>query len=624
MIKNSMRQMLRTPIKSFLFFLLLSAAVFLLALGGCLGAMTVENQKRFDRIFVTIGTVQQKPQYTQEEKIWDAEDQDYTAYNRPVYGDRIDESALDIEGVNYISGPENRPYYISVHDSYMLYDRETAGTGGGSSWAIVEVQPLEDCIPNEPVKLKIIRTLYSYFPVNSGEIYFCDHNNENPEKLFADKTYIMSLQLNCLRHGMFTDSPGPYESIPCIAPDSSQKDENGDKIPCDLSGKYIEEVTEGFYETEAGKAWLELVKAYKLADYSIPVTPVSDISLLMSFYNKDAYIKEGRSFEETDYEEGKKVCLVSGYFAKNNKLEAGDKLPLSLIMVCFGRSTQQYLPPAFLNAQGKFYEAFEEEEYEIIGIYDLVPGTDRYSDYTLQNNEVLIPYTAVGGTIKDNIAYYGPMKGYNTSFRIPNGSIERYKELWEKQENGELDIQFYDRGYTQLKKSLDSIRKIAVILVVSGSVTVLLILIFFCHLFITGQNVRTAIERSLGMGRWQCMVSMMSAVLILAAAGGFVGSAAGGSLTGKVAERMEGTPQYNREFSDGAIGAEEDEKAVNAAANGKEAENNVDETEINTSVNVGIPMAAGGIVFISAGMIAYIMMWGNLKKEPLELLTQKN
>lgn len=614
MIKNSIRQMLRTPVKAALFFLLLSAAVLLLALGGSLGVMTAENQRRFDSIFVTVGTVQQRPLYTQEEKDWDAEDQDYTAYNRPVYGDPMDEAVLDMAGADYISGPENRPYYISLHDSYEVYDRETPGSGGGSSWAIAEVRPLEDCIPNGPVKLKIVRTLYSYFPVNTNEIYFCDHYNENPGKLSADKTYIMALQLNYWQHGMFTTSPGPYESIPCVAPSSSQSDENGNKIPCGLSGRYIEEVTEGFYETETGKAWLELVKAYKLADYSIPVTPVSDINLLMSFFNKDAYIKEGRSFEEADYGETKKVCLISGYFAKNNKLKVGDKLPLSLVMACFGRSTQQYLPSALLDAEGKFYDPFEESEYEIIGIYDLVPGADRYSDYTLQNNEVLIPYTAVTGSIKDNIACYGPIKGYNASFRIPNGSIEHYKELWEKQGNEELDIRFYDRGYSQLKRSLDDIRKIAVILLVSGSVTVLLILIFFCHLFITKQNKRTAIERSLGVNRGRCMISLMSAVLLLAAAGGFAGSVAGGKLTGKVVAAMEEAPQYNRKFSDGAVGTGEEGNGV------KDEE----EKEIDTSVNAGVPMAAGGIVFIAAGLIAYIMMRENLKKEPLELLTQKN
>ena len=65
--------------------------------------------------------------------------------------------------------------------------------------------------------------------------------------------------------------------------------------------------------------------------HSVPVTPVSDLNLLMAFYNGDAYVIEGRAFEQADYEEGRKVCMISRYFARNNGLKAGGRLPLSMV-----------------------------------------------------------------------------------------------------------------------------------------------------------------------------------------------------------------------------------------------------------------------------------------------------
>lgn len=600
MIKKSIRQLMRTPVKACLFFLLLTMAVLLLTLGGSLGVMTAENMQRFDRIFTTIGTVEQLPSGMFQDKTWDAEREDYRLGNRKVYAEALPLSVLDFEGAEYLSGPESRPVYISLHDSYQLFDNETPGAGGGSGMVIVEAQPLEDCVPAGPVKMKLVNTLYSCFQLNMPEFNYCDHYNENPEKLYANKTYIMALQ-SFLAHGWRTGGVVGSEYIPASGIATTQADAAGVRIPDALSENYIQEVTEGFYETEEGKQWLELAKAYEIYDHSIPVTPVSDLNLLMPFYNGDAYINEGRAFEETDYSEGKKVCLVSRYFAKNNKLSLGDEIPLSLVAACYGTPGWSYNGRwGLLDAKGDFYQPFEEAQYEIVGIYELMPGSTRYSDYSLQENEVLIPADAVTADISGNIAGYEPMKGYRTSFQIPNGSIADYQELWEKQEMEGLEIVFYDKGYTKLKESLDGIKKISAILLVTGAVTALLILVFFCYLFISKQSRRTAIERSLGMSKGRCMVSMMAGILLLSAAGSLTGSITGSRLTGTAVTRLESQEHYDRKYSDGVVSQEE---AV-----------------IDASVNAAVPAVSGTAVFLLSVLIAYLMMRENLKKEPLKLL----
>ena len=56
----SMKQMLRSPLKSFLFFLLIGVSAFFLALGGNLWNMSRTAIQEFEKIFTTIGTVEQE------------------------------------------------------------------------------------------------------------------------------------------------------------------------------------------------------------------------------------------------------------------------------------------------------------------------------------------------------------------------------------------------------------------------------------------------------------------------------------------------------------------------------------------------------------------------------------
>ena len=197
------------------------------------------------------------------------------------------------------------------------------------------------------------------------------------------------------------------------------------------------------------------------------------------------------------------------------------------------------------------------------------------------------------------------MKAANTSFRIPNGSIREYQALWEEQGVEGIELQFYDRGYTDLQDSVAGIRRISVILLAAGIVTALLVLTFFCHLFITRQCRRTAIERSMGMGKRQCVLSLLTGLLLLCMAGCILGSAAGYGLSGENVRRMETGGHYSTLYSSGIIAVE-----------GNEAE----EIMLDVSVNGAVSAASGAGVLAASVLLSLFMIRGNLKKEPLALL----
>ena len=56
----SIKQMLRSPLKSILFFLLVGICAFFLALGGAFWYMGSDYMQNFDDKYITIGTVEQK------------------------------------------------------------------------------------------------------------------------------------------------------------------------------------------------------------------------------------------------------------------------------------------------------------------------------------------------------------------------------------------------------------------------------------------------------------------------------------------------------------------------------------------------------------------------------------
>ena len=70
MIRNSIRQMLRTPVKLAAFLSLITASSFLLTLGLNLFFISRETQKEAQNSFITIGTVEQKASNSGREALW--------------------------------------------------------------------------------------------------------------------------------------------------------------------------------------------------------------------------------------------------------------------------------------------------------------------------------------------------------------------------------------------------------------------------------------------------------------------------------------------------------------------------------------------------------------------------
>ncbi len=622
-IKNSLTRLVRTPVKTALFFLLLSFTVALVCAGGSLWKLCGDNLQRFEEIFMTIGTVEQTPERTEQEAVWYADIEDYRYYNRAVYGETISPDVLDFEGAGYLSGPEQRAYYEALPLDYKFKDRE----GGLWQFMVVEASPMEDCVPAGPVKMELKNVLYSTYPPNVVYFYLCDHNNDSPEPLYADKTYVMALQDGFAHDWSENGAEAKFEYEPLEGPYSTQADAEGNRLPTDLTGNWIAEVTPGFYETKEGQEWLRFCEECVLRGskhLTFPVTATEDLNLVMAFYSKQAYLTEGELLSEEDYQQGNKVCLISAAFARSNGFQVGDSLHLALRYANYAASANVGGGEGRLRADGGVYQVFEESDYTIKGIYDVGVGTVEGGwGYLLERNEVFIPTASIKNSNEDNIALYGRMKGYTTAFRIPNGSesIENYKRLWEAQGVDHVEITFYDGGYSKLEGGLKNMRTMSVILLTTGIVSAVCIVVFFCHLFIAKQKKQTAIERCLGMTRGQCARSLLAGVMVIALMGSAAGGFAGQFFAGSAAAQMAGVETFDTRFSNGEVQfnmEKSEEEMADQSADGS----GIAKSAYLTQTDWRMSVVCAGLAFLFTMGMALLGIYQNLKEEPLALLAE--
>lgn len=612
---KSLKQLLRTPVKAVLFFLLMTAATALLVLGANLWAQTQAQMDAVEKQFTTLGTVEQKPNRTQMRTGWDAADGAYYSEAEPVYDSVISADVLDFDGANYLKAPEKRPYYLADLQGLAVRDGGTA-----LFYPVVEFTPAETAVPDHPIKVYVQRFLYpeAENQNNEYEIYVCNHWTENPAPLEAGKTYVAYTNVIVNHH---ENAKSSIEYALIAAERSTQCDAGGNLLESDMQTRTFDEVTAGFYETERGQYWLELSKALSMWDTTAPVLPVTDTALLPSFHDRTVYVREGRTFSAEDLENGAAVCLVSEEFARKNGLSIGDKVELPLYGVNEKDSPHRTFGDgsglrtfSLLNAQNRTYTPFWTAKYEIIGTYYSVGTYGKpVGSIEMALNLFLIPANSVKTDFAGNIVDSGPMQRATTSFQIPNGTIDDYMAAYNRNVPAEvrenLEITFDDNGYSQIIGGLLNMRYVAIILFAAGLLSALAILVLLLYFFIVKQKKRTAIERSLGMSKAQCRVSLMAGILVLALVASVIGVGIGAVLL--QSDVLTGTAQSESEEIDTTF-------SIWAKGQTEVTEPETDAT-VPVAVYVFIPVCL--LVFIF--LLSLVLVNRNLKTEPILLLSGK-
>lgn len=621
-MKNSIKQMLRTPLRTTLFFVLIIFAALLMTLGVCIRQKSQKTIEAYENQFITIGTVRQNATAYSQVKLWDAEKKDYEIFRTAQYDSYLTTDVLQFPGAEYLAGPEQRAYYGSYTPEYLKLWRSYNPKQTIYTDFIAEFTPKEDFWSGESGKIKITRVIGGDPKMEEQVLWFCDHENPDPEMLYKDKTYVAKLNHDLYIHGETAEKAKKESALLETAreyiPDSlvsSLRQMDGslveDDFPDDLR---VFEVTDGFYETEAGRRLLNFASLEGNWIYIQPVTGTGSTCLLMPFYQGDSYICEGRDISEEEYQNGSKVCLAPRIFMDNNGLVLGDKVHVQLLYTNTraNAGTDFWLDGAcsilscMIDENGDPIEPFEESEYTIVGVYDTMIGNAE-EKFSSGADELIVPLKSIENRNGNNLVRSAPMRDETTSFRIPNGTTEEFLKGWKEYGTDELEITFYDMGYSQLKAGMENIRNLSLFFLFSGIILTGLLLFFFSHLFITKQAVRTAIERSLGMRCRQCRRSILSGFILLLLLGSMIGSAGGALISRHISAMQTEKSYYDSTYSVGAI---------NMA-------NAVDVGEI-TDISMGLSALCCTMIITAAGaVIAIVKMNRSLKREPIQLLSER-
>ena len=643
---NSLKQILRTPVKSLLFFLLMTVSTVLLIFGA---VMLWEAQTRIDAAeaeFTTVGTVTQKPDAVRTEIVPATECAPELPLEMQTYNTVLSPDILQFEGAEYIHAPAQWPYYMALIPKLNTVKTLTSdGFQVDHSSYIIEFMPVDDYSLPGHAEVEVTRVLHkretsydlgvrdmeSMRAGNKITLCCCGYSEQNAIQLKTGKIYICTLIFDL---GLYTVGPAPY-STQYGAEDgallmASEKRSGNEIVPIDSRHSFfsfssfpdrpaIEEVTEDFWdEAGQGALWLEWVKAHDSYRNYFLVLPTNGLQLIPEFHEKQVYISYGREITEEEFHTGAAVCMVSREFAVSNRLSVGNTVTLPLVYVLYGylpdreRTYTEISPgyPTFyrgyspLNAEGKLYEPFWETDYEIVGLYEpLAEGTLFCGESSLAKEMFIIPSKSVEASDKNNIAHYGAM---NTSFQIQNGTIREFDaKLRSALPNVEnLVITYDDNGYSAVMNDLQNARLTAVLLCAVGAFSTLGIVILLLFFFVVRQKKRTAIERSLGMTRWQCIVSLLTGILILTLLAVILGSACSAALM----YSMELTESTESVF----------DTMYSLWASGETSFNSAPETA-PVYLYICLPI----LVLLITGILAWILIRKNMKIEPILLLTMK-
>jgi hypothetical protein len=513
---TSIKQIIRKPGKALIFFLLIIIVTVLLSFST---VSMLQTNQRIDTVegqFSTIATVEQEL--------------------RP--GDALlHADMLDFEGAEYVNPPETRPYYLArvpgVNNSGLYSHIESA------SVHVAEFTPVESGGYTEPVKMQIVKSYYDKYDhtkanwigfgsqekdLEAGDVaYFLQDYIKTPTSYEKGKTYIANFQ--------YDDSVSQESGIPVYsvsgAPFTTQREgELGQKIESTVMPsqcRRFDEVTEDFWGPGGlGMIWTEWIEQLKLWDRNwLPVIPTNGVQLLPTFHSKNAYMDRGREITAEEFKKGSNVCMISDKIALNG-IKVGDTINLPMYMAFYGFQPDRFytfeFPFAYdfspLNAEGEAYGPFWQKEYEVVGIYrQLTPGAGE-----LYGEAVIIPSKSVTVSDENNIVYYAPMNSWSTSFQIPNGKISEFNTALHKAvpEASKLKIVYNDNGYEEVMASLYNARLSTALLLGASILAGLVVILLLLYFFVVKEKKRTAIERSLGMTKNQCRVSILSGLMALA------------------------------------------------------------------------------------------------------------
>ena len=503
--KHSFNSVIRSPGKTLLFLLLLTASIVFVNLGSSMNYSANRMLEQADEHFDTVLAFKYGDLHNPDGAWADENFQKNIA--------EIDFSALS-----------NHPAVIAVDQERTL-----------SAYAGDESQVWQS---NSPVKDYVILTLrllaeqedgswtaLSYETIFGrrvqGTVYlrvspYSITGTDISEQLEPDRTFLLAaLAQNAPSSGLTLTPVKPAQMIQ--DPDETLS-----------SFGELTDITDQptYFESADGQAWLELADTLAVIDKSFQVIATSDIESMVPFHMKQTWLTSG-SFEPQE-----NACYISERLAGVIGLGVGDRWPLSYHYDPVGN-------PAFTYSPNIGFA--HEEDCLITGIFQI----NADLSYT-----VLIPYSEWLQKAPDNYDFL--------RVRVHNSQVEEYLEFVKTSVPEMVELQVEDQGYSNAVVPILKLRERSLYMTIASSAAGVAVICLYAYLFIVRQRETADVMMKLGVGRGRTIAYLIIGIMIIAILSGLAGTYIAGQvdarLTGAVWESLQGGVMQDLRYSERALG----------------------------------------------------------------------
>lgn len=400
----------------------------------------------------------------------------------------------------------------------------------------------------------------------------------------------------------------------------------------DYFNSYIEldDDVDVFLNSSQGAKYKQLVENCQFYNQAVNLITTDNTNSMFHFNQKKAYIVNGREITTAEYELGEKVCVISWKYAELNNLSVGDEINLSLVDAKYEYYSDFNLEKEatwFLNADPYSSINANEQSFKIVGIYQ-APSWE-ISEFMLSPNTIFAPSKAVmhnENNIIDVTSFDEKTKTFNQiptslySIIIPNDRLDEFKTEMEEKGVGRYFL-YYDQGYSAVKSVIKLLTQNAIIILSVCFAVWLLILILFILLYIVKEKSEAGIMLSLGVGARRTFIHLLLSCVLLALPSTIIGGIACNALESNVAKLSYDVAvnqimdsSFDRTFS---ANADSSYNVLNQK-NSSDKENNIISFESN-----GLALIMQIVQFLIILSLSSVFIYNMLRKNPMELVRSK-
>ncbi len=507
--RNSIKSILRTPVKTVLFALLIAAVTAFLYLGVNTWAASVGMLRDCDENCTTIVTMEYLGDYYPYEAAYD------------------EGMVTEVAGMDFAPIAENQnvllwqPAELSIgiadgfvaHSEAMLY----------TDFCVLVVNGIHQFSENSPYYGTLVESLYSYRSYTPGRaVYVYDGRLEDVDFVpDPEATYVLFGY--CTPSGMSLD-------LYLIRLNNQMAELSG--IDCDAVVPYQEIESIAALREDADNIFLLIADYYNVMSNKLYIYRTESLPELEEFNQNYMSLLSGRLFTREEAQAGAQICVISETLANSRGLKVGDTLTLRI------PEDGATLPATFFLGQ----RLTVTESYMVVGI------VSYYEGYQFN---VYVP----ASPRSPHPAHYIYKLGQAT---LKNGTTRAFLAQIRPLLPARVSLSVYDQGYQATADSLLVIKNAAIALSLVALAVTTAALAFFAYLFTDRQRDAVETMRCFGARKTETRLYLLIGVSVVALVAISVGIWVGTRFAQDLVERayafISELQAVDTRYSDGYMG----------------------------------------------------------------------